>query len=125
MGVGTPTNLLECISLGIDMFDCVLPTRNARHGLLYTWDGVINIKNEKWRNDHSPLDAQGNSWSKTYSRAYLRHLVQSNELLGAMIASAHNLSFYLDLVRTARRQIIEGTFRAWKEQIVPRLDQRL
>jgi queuine tRNA-ribosyltransferase len=125
MGVGTPANLLECIALGIDMFDCVLPTRNARHGLLYTWDGVMNIKNEKWRNDHTVLDTQGSHWSKTYSRAYLRHLVQSNEMLGAMIASVHNLSFYLDLVRMARKHIQEGTFRQWKENTVLRLDQRL
>ncbi len=125
MGVGTPANILECIALGIDMFDCVLPTRNARHGLLYTWDGVINIKNEKWRNDHTVLDTQGSSWSKTYSRAYLRHLVQSNEMLGAMIASVHNLGFYLDLVRTARKHIIEGTFFQWKEKTAPRLEQRL
>lgn len=125
MGVGTPVNILECISLGIDLFDCVLPTRNARHGLLYTWQGVINIKNEKWRNDHDVLDAQGCSWSRTYSRAYLRHLIQSNEILGAMIASVHNLSFYLDLVSTARKHIQDGTFRPWKDKTVPILEQRL
>ena len=125
MGVGTPANILESISLGIDMFDCVLPTRNARHGLLYTWEGVINIKNEKWRNDHNALDEQGCSWSRKYSRAYLRHLVQSNEILGAMIASVHNLCFYQDLLRVARRHIIEGTFRIWKDKTVPALEQRL
>jgi queuine tRNA-ribosyltransferase len=125
MGVGTPANILECIALGIDMFDCVLPTRNARHGLLYTWDGIMNIKNEKWRNDFNPLDANGSTWSRRYSRAYLRHLVQSNEMLGAMIASVHNLSFYLELVREARKQIVEGTFSAWKEQIAGVLEKRL
>jgi queuine tRNA-ribosyltransferase len=125
MGVGTPANILESIALGIDMFDCVLPTRNARHGLLYTWEGIINIKNEKWRNDHSPLDVNGNRWSSTYSRSYLRHLVQSNEILGAMIASTHNLSFYQELMRTARDHVLEGTFRSWKDNMVRKLEQRL
>ncbi len=125
MGVGTPANILESIAHGIDMFDCVLPTRNARHGLLYTWEGILNIKNEKWRNDFSPLDAQGSSWSRRYSRAYLRHLVQSNEMLGAMIASVHNLSFYIDLVQEARKQIQAGSFRSWKDRMVGILEQRL
>lgn len=125
MGVGTPVNILECISLGIDLFDCVLPTRNARHGLLYTWEGIINIKNEKWKHDFAPLDDNGSTWSRRYSRAYLRHLVMSSEILGAMIASAHNLHFFIDLVRMARNHIVQGDFRQWKEQIIPTLDQRL
>lgn len=125
MGVGTPQNLLECIALGIDLFDCVLPTRNARHGLLYTWDGIINIRNEKWKRDFSPIDPAGSTWSREHSKAYLRHLVMSREMLGAMIASVHNLSFYLDLVRQAREQIIAGNFAKWKEQVSKTLSQRL
>lgn len=126
MGVGTPVNLLECIHLGVDMFDCVLPSRNARHGLIYTQSGIINIKNAKWKNDFSALDENGPSdVSKTYSKAYLRHLVHCNELLGAQIATIHNLSFFLWLVREARKQIINGTFASWKQQMVPILDQRL
>ena len=119
MGVGTPINILENIALGIDMFDCVLPTRNARHGLLYTQHGMINIKNEKWKNDFSPLDENGTSYvDREYSKAYLRHLVHSQELLGAQIASIHNLAFYLWLVGEARNQIKMGTFRAWKDKMV-------
>ncbi len=126
MGVGTPVNLLECIALGVDMFDCVLPTRNARHGLLYTQNGIINIKNKKWEDDHSPIDPEGPcETSRLHSKAYLRHLIHSKEALGAMLASLHNLSFFLWLVREARRQIREGNFRSWKEQKVPRLEQRL
>jgi queuine tRNA-ribosyltransferase len=125
MGVGTPANLLESIALGVDLFDCVLPSRNARHGLLYTREGVINIKNEKWKQAHIPLDQQGCTWSKQYSRAYLRHLLMNNEILGSMIATAHNLSFYIALVREARARILEGTFRAWKDAAVPLLEQRL
>lgn len=125
MGVGTPVNILECIALGVDMFDCVLPTRNARHGLLYTSEGIINIKNAKWQNDHSPIDAEGAApTSRFYSKAYLRHLVQSNELLGAQIASLHNLAFFLWLVRTAREHIIRGDFASWKKEMVPRLERR-
>ncbi len=126
MGVGTPVNLLESIDLGIDMFDCVMPTRNARHGLLFTQNGIINIKNEKWKNDFSPLDEQGTSYvDKAYTKAYLRHLVHSQELLGAQIASVHNLAFYLWLVGEARQQIIAGTFREWKNKMVVNLNNRL
>lgn len=126
MGVGTPVNILESIALGIDMMDCVMPTRNARHGMLFTWNGTINIKNEKWAKDYSPLDESGDVWvDKVYSKAYLRHLIKSNEFLGFQIASIHNLAFYLDLVRTARKKIIEGTFTAWKNEQVVKLSQRL
>lgn len=126
MGVGTPVNLLESIDLGIDMFDCVMPTRNARHGLLFTRNGIINIKNEKWKNDFSALDEHGTSYvDKAYSKAYLRHLVHSQELLGAQIASIHNLAFYLWLVGEARQQIISGTFREWKNKMVSNLNNRL
>jgi len=126
MGVGTPINLLESIALGIDMFDCVLPTRNARHGLLFTQQGVINIKNEKWKNDFSMLDADGTTYvDKEYSKAYLRHLVHSQELLGAQIASIHNLGFYLWLVTEARNRIIDGTFREWKDKMVKQMGNRL
>lgn len=126
MGVGTPVNILECIALGVDMFDCVLPTRNARHGLLYTAEGIINIKNAKWKADLSPIDDSGicNS-SLQYSKAYLRHLIHSQEYLGAMIASLHNLSFFLWLVKEARRHIIEGDFSSWKNQMVEKLQRRL
>jgi queuine tRNA-ribosyltransferase len=125
MGVGTPVNLLEAIALGVDLFDCVLPSRNARHGLLYTWEGVINIKNEKWKQAHIPIDEQGCAWSRQYSRAYLRHLLMNNEILGSMIATVHNLSFYIALVREARKRILDGTFRSWKDATVVQLDQRL
>ncbi|MBN2175963.1 MAG: tRNA guanosine(34) transglycosylase Tgt [Bacteroidales bacterium] len=126
MGVGTPVNILESIALGIDMFDCVMPTRNARHGLLYTIHGLINIKNEKWKNYHKVLDEEGNSFvDREYSRAYLRHLIQAQEMLGAMIASMHNLAFYLWLVREARNKIVEGTFLEWKTRMVKQLDNRL
>jgi queuine tRNA-ribosyltransferase len=126
MGVGTPANILEGIASGVDMFDCVLPTRNARHGLLFTWQGIINIRNEKWKNDHSPLDPEGKSaHDLRYTRAYLRHLMHSDEMLGAMIASVHNLAFYLDLVGEARKRIIDGSFRAWKDAMVPQLAKRL
>lgn len=125
MGVGTPANILECISLGIDMFDCVLPTRNARHGRIYTREGIINIKNSKWKEDFSPIDENGCYTSRNHSRAYLRHLFQSKELLAGQIASLHNLSFYLQLVNEARERIIDGTFRAWKDKIVIDLERRL
>lgn len=126
MGVGTPVNILETIALGIDMFDCVLPTRNARHGLLYTQNGIINIKNEKWKNDFSVLDENGTSYvDKEYTKAYLRHLVHSQELLAAQIASIHNLAFYLWLVGEARNQIIAGTFKEWKDKMVKQMDVRL
>jgi queuine tRNA-ribosyltransferase len=126
MGVGTPVNILESIDLGIDMFDCVMPTRNARHGLLFTKNGIINIKNEKWKNDFSMLDENGTAYvDRDYSKAYLRHLVHSQELLGAQIASVHNLAFYLWLVGEARNQIIAGTFREWKNKMVINLNNRL
>lgn len=126
MGVGTPMNILECIALGIDMFDCVLPTRNARHGLLYTAEGIINIKNEKWKNDHSPIDPMSTSYtSRTHSKAYLRHLIHAGEYLGAQIASLHNLCFYLWLVGEARQRIIAGDFLSWKNGMVKSMAQRL
>lgn len=126
MGVGLPENILECIGLGIDMFDCVLPSRNARHGLLYTAEGVIHIKNKKWQNDFSPIDKDGTSWaSKEYSKAYLRHLFHAKELLAGQIASIHNLSFFLWLARTAREKIIKNEFHAWKNDLIPRLRNRL
>lgn len=126
MGVGTPVNILESIALGIDMFDCVMPTRNARHGLLYTQNGIMNMKNERWKNDFSVLDENGTSYvDHAYSKAYLRHLVHSQELLAAQIASIHNLAFYLWLVGAAREQIIAGTFYEWKEKMVKQLSIRL
>lgn len=126
MGVGTPINILESIDLGIDMFDCVMPTRNARHGLLYTQNGIMNMKNEKWKNDFSNLDENGTSYvDKAYTKAYVRHLVHSQELLAAQICSIHNLAFYLWLVGEARNQIIAGTFREWKNKMVLQLGVRL
>lgn len=126
MGVGTPANILECIALGIDMFDCVMPTRNARNGMLFTTEGIINIRNEKWKNIHEPIDPQlGGYVSTFYSRAYLRHLIHSKEILGAQIASIHNLSFYLWLVGEAREQIRAGTFASWKNEMVRRVSRRL
>lgn len=126
MGVGTPVNLLECIALGIDMFDCVLPTRNARHGMLYTAEGIINIKNAKWKDDFSPVDAASNCpSSRFYTKGYLRHLIHSGELLGAQIASLHNLSFFLWLVKEARKHIVAGDFARWKNEMVPRLENRI
>lgn len=126
MGVGTPINILEGIALGIDMFDCVMPTRNARHGVLYTQNGIINIKNEKWKNDFSSLDENGTSFvDKQYSKAYLRHLIKSQEMLGAMIASLHNLAFYLWLVKEARVKILADEFGPWKDKMVKQLGQRL
>jgi queuine tRNA-ribosyltransferase len=126
MGVGTPVNILESIALGVDMFDCVMPTRNARHGLLYTKNGIINIKNEKWKKDFSPLDEEGTSFvDKQYTKAYLRHLIRSQEMLAGMIGSLHNLSFYLWLVGEARKQIMEGTFVEWKNKMVRQLAIRL
>jgi queuine tRNA-ribosyltransferase len=126
MGVGTPVNILECIALGIDMFDCVMPTRNARHGLLFTRKGIINIRNEKWKNDFSPLDEDGTTYVDTaYSKAYLRHLVVCNEMLAAQIASVHNLGLYMWLVDESRRRIIDGTFMSWKNSMVKQLSQRL
>jgi len=126
MGVGTPANLLECIALGIDMFDCVMPTRNGRNGMLFTWEGIINIKNVKWKNDHGPLDPKGNSFvDQAYSRAFMRHLFVAGEMLGPMAATVHNLGFYLDLMREVRIQIREGNYAAWKNVMVQKLQQRL
>lgn len=126
MGVGTPVNILESIALGIDMFDCVIPTRNARHGLLYTYDGIINIKNEKWKYDFSPIDENGIcDVDITYNKAYLRHLFSVNEVLGARIATVHNLAFYLHLVRTAREKIQAGEFVRWKKEMIQKLSRKL
>jgi queuine tRNA-ribosyltransferase len=126
MGVGTPINLLENIALGIDMFDCVMPTRNARNGMLFTKNGIINIKNEKWKNDFSLIDSDSDLFSDlTYSKAYLRHLIHSKEILGAQIASLHNLHFYLWLVREARKKIISGEFYDWKNKMVKVLGLKL
>ena len=126
MGVGTPINLLENIALGVDMFDCVLPTRNARNGMLFTAEGTINIKNKKWENDFSPIDTAGYCFADLdYSKAYLRHLFTVNEMLGKQIASLHNLSFYLWLVREARKHILAGTFTAWKTKMVRQMQPRL
>jgi queuine tRNA-ribosyltransferase len=126
MGVGTPINLLEAIALGVDMFDCVMPSRNARHGLLYTWEGTINIKNEKWAKDFSPLDPSSDVWvDQVYTKAYLRHLIKTGEYLGIQIATIHNLAFYLELMRVAREKIASGEFVAWKNQVVSKLGQRL
>lgn len=126
MGVGTPANILECIALGIDMFDCVMPTRNARNGMLFTSEGIVNIRNEKWKTDFSVLDtALDNQVSNVYTKAYLRHLIISKEILGAQIASIHNLSFYLWLVKEARQQIMAGTFSTWKTMMVQKVTTRL
>jgi queuine tRNA-ribosyltransferase len=126
MGVGTPANILECIALGVDMFDCVMPTRNARNGMLFTWNGTMNMKNRKWENDFSPLDESGESYVDSYyTKAYVRHLFAANEILALQIASVHNLNFYLRLVEKAREKIIEGTFAAWKDEMVKRLSARL
>jgi queuine tRNA-ribosyltransferase len=126
MGVGTPANLLECIALGVDMFDCVMPTRNARNGMLFTWNGTMNMRNKKWENDYSQLDPEGDSYvDQFYSKAYVRHLFAANELLAMQIASLHNLSFYLALVKEARKKIEEGTFASWKNQMVPKFTERL
>ena len=126
MGVGTPVNIVENIALGVDMFDCVMPTRNARNGMLFTSEGFINIRNEKWKNDFSDLDSNGTSYvDSQYSKAYLRHLMISKERLGSQIASLHNLAFYVWLTKEARRQIIAGTFSTWKDYIIPKLGNRL
>ncbi|MDO9036984.1 MAG: tRNA guanosine(34) transglycosylase Tgt, partial [Lutibacter sp.] len=126
MGVGTPANILENIALGIDMFDCVMPTRNARNGMLFTANGTINIKNKKWENDFSPIDEMDITFvDKMYSKAYLRHLFISKELLGKQIASIHNLGFYLWLVREARKHILAGDFTPWKNRMVKQMDNRM
>jgi queuine tRNA-ribosyltransferase len=126
MGVGTPINILENIALGIDMFDCVMPTRNGRNGMLFTAHGTINIKNKKWEDDFSAIDDMAITWVDTaYSKAYLRHLFTVNEMLGRQIATIHNLGFYMWLVREARRHILAGDFRTWKEMMVKQMDKRL
>jgi queuine tRNA-ribosyltransferase len=126
MGVGTPANILECIALGVDMFDCVMPTRNARNGHLFTTQGIINIRNDKWKDDYSVIDPLlGGEVSGFYTKAYLRHLIHSKEILGAQIASIHNLTFYLWLVDQARQKIQEGTFTDWKNKMVSVFSQRL
>jgi len=126
MGVGTPVNILEGIASGIDMFDCVMPTRNGRNGMLFTSEGTLNMKNEKWKDDFSPIDANGKSFvDSQYSKAYLRHLFISGEYLAPMIASLHNLAFYLWLVNTARQKIVEGSFSLWKDEMVKKLEVRL
>ena len=126
MGVGTPVNILESIALGIDMMDCVMPTRNARHGLLFTAEGMIHIKNAKWKDDFSPIDATSTAYtSRTHTKAYLRHLFNAGELLAGQIASIHNLAFYLWLVQEARARILAGDFLAWKAAIVPKLQSKL
>ncbi len=126
MGVGTPANILESIALGVDMFDCVMPTRNGRNGMLFTSDGIINIKNEKWKDDFSAIDETGTSGvGKQYSKAYLRHLINAKEMLGAQIASIHNLSFYMWLMNEARDRIVNNTFADWKNKMTPKLKTRL
>jgi len=126
MGVGTPANILESIALGVDMFDCVMPTRNARNGQLFTWNGIMNMRNKKWERDFSPLDETGESFVDSfYTKAYLRHLFAAQELLALQIGTLHNLNFYLRLVRVAREKIINGSFTSWKNQVLPRLMQRL
>ena len=126
MGVGTPVNILENIALGVDMFDCVMPTRNARTGTVYTWNGVMNIKNKKWEQDFSPLDPAGSALvDKMYSKSYVRHLLRANEILALNILSTHNLVFYLDLVREARKHIITGDFKEWKDKMVVQLSAKI
>ena len=126
MGVGTPVNILESIALGVDMFDCVMPTRNGRNGMLFTRDGFINIKNAKWKNDFSPIEQGGASYvDEMYSKAYLRHLIYSGEMLGSHIATAHNIAFYVWLTNQARQHIIDGDFLPWKKNMVERLSTRL
>ena len=126
MGVGTPINILECIANGVDMFDCVIPTRNGRNGTLYTSNGIINIKNKKWQDDFSPIDEYNYSFVDTdYSKAYLRHLFTVNEILGKQIATLHNLSFFMWLMRESRRHIIEGTFNSWKKKMTKQMNQKI
>ncbi len=126
MGVGTPVNILESIALGVDMFDCVMPTRNARNAMLFTSEGMINIRNAKWKNDFSPIDPLGITFvDKQYSKAYLRHLFTANEILAKQIASVHNLGFYLWLVKEARKHIIEGNFKSWKDRMIPKIGRKL
>ena len=126
MGVGTPEHLLRCIALGVDMFDCVLPSRNARHGLLYTWKGLINIKNAKWKTDFDPIDELSKSpLSRRHTKAYLSHLFRSGEALGAHIATLHNLTFYLELVAEARNRIQQGEYEKWHKEAIQHITKRL
>ena len=126
MGVGTPVNLLENIARGVDMFDCVMPTRNGRNGMLFTWNGIMNMRNSKWAQDFSPIDPTGTSFvDSKYSRAYLHHLFVAGEMFAGMLASEHNLAFYLDVVRQAREHIKAGDFAAWKDSVVPKLSERI
>ena len=126
MGVGTPANILECIALGVDMFDCVMPTRNGRNACLFTKEGIINLRNEKWKFDFTPLDAESPLFAdRVYTRAYLRHLYMNGEMLASMVGSLHNLHFYLELVREARRHILNGDFTEWKDSVVPILSRRI
>jgi queuine tRNA-ribosyltransferase len=126
MGVGTPANILENIALGVDMFDCVMPTRNGRNGMIFTSEGILNIKNKKWEDDFSPLDPNSDKYvDQHYSKAYVRHLFAANEYLGRQIASIHNRSFYLWLVGEARNKIKDGTFSSWKSIMVEKVQRRL
>lgn len=126
MGVGTPANLVESVARGVDMFDCVMPTRNGRNGMLFTTEGIINIRNRKWRDDHSPIDlGLSGDASQNFSKAYLRHLFISGELLGLQIASVHNLTFYTWLMAEARRAVLEDRYDAWKRGIRSKIDRRL
>ena len=126
MGVGTPANILEGIARGVDMFDCVMPTRNARNGMLFTWNGIMNMRNEKWKDDFSPIDPEGTSFvDHAYTKAYLRHLFIAGEMFAGMLASEHNLAFYLDLVRQARSHIEAGDFAAWKDSVLEKIQRRL
>ena len=126
MGVGTPANILEAVARGVDMFDCVMPTRNARNGMLFTWHGTMNMRNAQWEDDFSPLDPEGTSFvDRTYTKAYLRHLFIAGEMMAAMIATEHNLAFYLELVRQSRRHIEAGDFASWKDAVLPEITRRL
>lgn len=126
MGVGTPANILEGISMGVDMFDCVMPTRNGRNGMIFTWEGMMNMRNEKWKFDFTPIDSNSELFAdREYTRAYLRHLYTADEILGPMIGSIHNLHFYLDLVKTARKKIQEGCFATWKSEVLPKISRKL
>ncbi len=126
MGVGTPANIIENIALGVDMFDCVMPTRNGRNGMIFTWEGMLNLRNEKWKNDFTPISQESDLFAdREYTRAYLRHLYVSDEMLGPMIGSIHNLHFYIELVTVARQKIMDGTFASWKNEILPKISRRL
>ena len=126
MGVGTPWNILEAIERGVDMFDCVMPTRNGRNGQIFTWNGVMNMRNKKWEDDFTELDPCGTAYvDHQYSRAYVRHLIHSDEMLGLQILSIHNLAFYLQLVKTAREHILAGDYKQWKDSVMPVIMSRL